>query len=423
MRANSVFPNHDVMMQEVREQLIELKANNEPVPAELRFKLLKYVLKLDRKHPEDVRTDILKEIFLHDKAFFINRVQGWKDKIDERDQALRNIEEFFGDLVIPKKISFKQHAYYCFCLSAFASGKSIDELPEAYDKQLHTMVTGTIHPGDLPADSEYAIGDEDEKWSIKSEVENQFYAKYVFHVSGNGLAEVETLNQMTAFEIDEEDEEAGYCCARLIAVPSDEDVGFDGIRAKSLKVLKHDFIHSGFLKYAITHDPKRFFECLEKMAKINRGIQRDPELAANTVLKGEVQAGYFMWTHELTTSMFVHGWPRRLPKPHRVLGGQFASAPQMILRAAAKLNMIPELYKNEIVNEAGVLQSMGVDMQCLKEDAEMTDHEKVKEVMAHLDNGYRYLNEKFGELYGHQSWISAFADRMRVKVSNWWGNK
>lgn len=421
MRSHSVFTGHDGLLQEVKLQLIQLKAKNEPVPADLRFKILKYVLKLDRQNPEDVRTEILKEIFLHDQAYFISKIQGWHEKIDERDQALSNIGLFFGQLLIPNKISFKQHAYYCFCLSAFASGKTIDEIPEAYDKQLHTMVMGTIHPGSLPADSEYALGDEDEKWSIKSEVENQFYAKYVFHVSGNGLADVETLNEMTAFEIDETDDSAGYCCARLIAVPCDEDVGFDGIKSKSLKVLKHDFIHSGFLKYAITHDRNRYFECLEKMAKISRGIQRDPELAANPVLKGEVQAAYFMWTHELTTSMFVHGWPRRLPKQHTVLGGQFASAPQMILRLAAKLNMIPELYKNEIVNEAGVLQSVGVEMQTLQSDNEMTDHDKIKEVMGHLDNGYRYLHEKFGELYGHQSWYGAFAERMKVKIYNWLG--
>jgi hypothetical protein len=403
----SLFSNTTID-EKVRDGLGYAKQHNLPFSENIRLNLFIAYIYVDPDSPEKVKSHLLRDIFVYDLFYFKRTVAGWGDEKAASVKALENIEAFFDKVDFEQPMSFQQHAYYCFCLSAFASGVTLDNLDTAYDRQLKPMVIGTIHPKG--------------KWSIKEEINNQYYCKYLYHVSESGLVDILTVNRSVAFcvQIDNLDR---YYTIGFIAAACGKNLEFDGIKTRvaedaedaegdkctSLCVQRHDYIHRGFAKYAVLNDPNHYYDCIRKLAEINKKIEEDNELYRDKTKFGEVQAAFFMWTHELTTSMFVHGWGRRLPKTHLTLHGEYASAPQMLLRFAAKINFIPKLFSNEIRNEVSVLQSLGVDCN-IGED--MTPHEQIKKVMHHLSSGYQYLNEKFSDLYGHQNWFKAFCERV-----------
>lgn len=379
-----------------------------PFPVESRFNLFIALAQKNPLAPETVVSDALAHIFIHDLYVFKATLASWARKKELAASALLYISEFFANIDLTQPISFQQHAYYCFVLSAFASGVIPLNLATAYDRQLQPMVTGTIYPKG--------------KWSIKEEIENQYYAKLLYHVSENGIVEVPMFNRTAAFSVTVSGK-VYYYSVGIIAAACGETLEFDGVTKRvakdatgaectSLCVQNHDYIHRGFAKYAVMHDSERYWQCITKLAIMHAGIEADAELKRSRVKYGQVQAAYFMWTHELTTSAFVHGFARRLPSERSFFGGQRASAPQMLLRFASKI-YIPELFAKEIANEASILQSLGVP--CLQ-NPNMSSHEQIKEVMEHLSHGYQYLHEHFSELYGHQGWFEAFTARVSQKI-------
>lgn len=367
-----------------------------PVPADLRIDLFKTLLVVNPKLPERVPSKILREIYDLDLQFIRYALRNeWKTKTEEAEKALKNIYVFLSTNAPSEEMTFFEHSYYCFCFSSLMSGIEVCDLEKEYDTQMHTMLKGVVHP----------IG----KWTPKTELEDQKYAKYICDVSSTGLASIPSMNHLASFRVNQE---SPFCGVRLMAVACAENVGFDGIEdSGSLKVFKHDFIHAGFLKYAMQTNPKRFWDCMEKIGVMIESINADPNIPEGSLLRAQVEGAFFMWTHELTTSVFVHGWPRRFPKKQILLGGQYASVPQMLLRWSAKFKIIPGIFAKEINNEAEMLQSLGIEMQGLKDDSKMSDHGRVKEIMRHLSPGYEYLDKNFGRLYGHQNSLVALFKR------------
>jgi len=379
------------------EKLDVLKNKRKAIPAELRLDVFKSLLKDEPEKPELVPSKIVRAFFDFDLSFVKQSLQGWKIKTVQAQKALKNIQDFFAPRCISEEMSFKEHAYYCFCLSAFMSGINPEDLDREFDRELHTMVKGVIHPKQ----------DKWNKWTLKNVVEDQSYAKFIFHVSGSGLARIQLLNYMASFRLEERSK---FCAVRLVAVPCAEEVGFDGIEdCGSIKVLIHDFIHAGFMKYAYETDPERYWEGLEKIGLMLEYIRQD--LADGSQLRNQVEAAFFMWSHELTTSVFVDGWPRSLPEPKWYYGGLYTSGPQILLRITSKINFIPELFAKEIENEEKLLQSLGMEIKGLEDD-KMSEHEKVKEIMSLLDPGYKYLADHFKDFYGHRHRISVLFNRI-----------
>ena len=196
-------------------------------------------------------------------------------------------------------------------------------------------------------------------------------------------------------------------------------MGFDGIvDCGARALLKHDFIHAGFMKYALKANPKLYWELLEKVGVIGEKIKSDERLKTDPRLKAQVEGAFFMWTHELTTSIFVDGWPRSLPRQHWYLGGSYASRPQIFLRIAAKIGFIPPLFKNEIDVEAGMLQSLGLDMKGV-DNPHISPHDKIKEVMNTLHPGYEYLADTFKDFYPHRHTVSVMATRFYNRIKSY----
>jgi hypothetical protein len=373
-----------------QKRLGEIKEKNRIVSSDLRLDVFKYLMYRDAVHPEKVCSPYVREFFNIDLDVMKRNLEQWKNKSDLAQKALANIDAFLECREIPGEISFRDHAYYFFCLAAIISGIDPNDVDEEYNKQMHTMVKGVVHPSG--------------EWTPRSEIENQDYAKFIFHVSKTGLASVNKVNEMNSLRLNAN---SPFCAIRLVAVACAETVGFDGIEdCGALAVLIHDFIHAGFMKYAFHTNQERFIECLEKLGVMHEEIQRDPDLPQESILKKQVEAAFFMWTHELTTSIFVHGWPRRLPKSQPLLGGTYASAPQILLRWGAKFNLLPQIFAKEIETEMNILSSLGLELQGLT-DSSMSEHDKIKEVMDHLNCGYAYLHTKFGEYYGHQNLLKA----------------
>jgi hypothetical protein len=373
------------------QEVTKLKGTEQEFPAEFRLEIFKSLLKDNPENPEQTQTKIVRVLFDFDLEFVKHSLQHWELKKDQAQKALSHINDFFANQQLPDKMSFRQHAYYCFCLSALLSGIDPENLNEEYDTQLHTMVLGVIHPKG--------------KWSIKTELEDQSYAKFIFHVSGTGLTTVPLINQATSFRVDKK---SAFCGVRLQAIACNEKVGFDGIEdCGSLKVLRHDFIHAGFMKYALQTDSKRYWDCLEKIGLIYEDINEKLEVGSQ--LRQQVEGALFMWGHELTTSVFVHGFPRHFPKQHLILGGKYASAPQMFLMLGAKLGFIPKIFSKEIDNEAAMLQSLGLNIN--ENNNTISDSQKIKEVMDHLNVGYAYLNEHYEKIYGYQDPVTALVRR------------
>jgi hypothetical protein len=397
--------NKNSLETDIQIQLDELKKKKFAVPADLRLELFKHLMKTIPQTTERVPSKIVRMIFDYDLDYIISALQKWQTKPEQAKKALEKIEEFLKLQQLPDEMSFQEHAYYCFCLSALMSGTDLKDLDKEYDAQLHTMVRGVIHP--------------EGKWSVKSVLEDQRYAKFIFHVSKKGLSTIPQNNYMTSFRIDEN---SSFCSVRLVAVACDETVEFDGIEdCGSLKVLKHDFIHAGFLKYQFDTKPERYRDCLMKVGIMGEYIRNDPELKANKQLMQQVEAAFFMWNHELTTSIFVDGWPRHLPRRHYLLDGIYASTPQILLRAATKSSLsIPKLFAKEIECEEMILRSVGCTINGL-DDPSMSDHDKVKEIMSQLHPGYQYLYEHFNDIYGARSTISVLFNRIMNRLKTFRG--
>ncbi len=369
--------------------------HEQEVPAEVRFDLLMACMRKDPEHAELVPSRALRRIVDHDLAYMRNRLQTtWKNQ--ERAQAyLERIDSFVADHPLARTITFQQHAQLFFFLSAIISGIEQNSLQEAYEKQIKTMVSITVHP----------LGE----WSVCTELENQDYAKYFFHVSGDGLAAARLLNKATACRaaLDQK-----YQAVRLIGVPCDEVCGFDGVEdTGSVAVVWHDFIHTGFLKRTFMQNPEKHVESIQKVGRIWDKAMSDQTLICNTQLECRVQAAWFMWGHELTTSPFVDGWPRQLPKAKWYLGGIHASRPQILLRIGAKIGYIPELFKNEIKTEQGLLTHLGLKIKG-PTDPSMSAHEQTREIMQELSPGYEYLRLRFHAEYGYRSRWSVLWNRL-----------
>jgi hypothetical protein len=126
-----------------------------------------------------------------------------------------------------------------------------------------------------------------------------------------------------------------------------------------------------------------------------------------------------MWTHELTTSVFVDGFPRKLPSPSHLYGGLYSSLPQKILRLTTKFCITPSVFSKEVSNEASILESLGISLEngngklvCDREDG----HEKIKSIMNILDIGYKYLYDNFNDYYGSRTYFNVFTNRILNKA-------
>ena len=150
-------------------------------------------------NPERVRTEAVRQMFDHDLQYMKTALQGWQTKREQALSALHTIDDFLSQNPVAKEISFQEHAHLCFCLAALIDGVPLSDLDAEYDKQLYTMVKGVVHPHD--------------KWTVQTELENQEYAKYIFHVSLDGLATIELLNYMTSFRVDTKSQ---FCGVRIV---------------------------------------------------------------------------------------------------------------------------------------------------------------------------------------------------------------
>ncbi|VEB38878.1 Uncharacterised protein [Legionella sainthelensi] len=293
---------------------------------------------------------------------------------------------FFDNLELKETMSFAEHAYYCFCLSAFISGIEPEQLDMEYRKQLKTMVYGVVHP----------LGD----WSIKTELENQDYSKFICHVSMSGLVKIEDINQMTSFRVDEQ---LPFCGIRVLAVACGEHVSFDGVKTmnvdgvtretRSLEVLKHDLIHAGFLKRHYQKDVTDFWQRFTRVGLLFEQIYNDQKLQENSLLKNKVEAALFFFLHEHTTSIYVDGIPEKLPRKHLRVGNKYAMESQILLRAATKTHLTPTLFINEVEVELSILRSLKIIDLSDEEINLYNEHELVVMMMDALQEGYQYLSQ------------------------------
>ena len=227
-------------------------------------------------------------------------------------------------------MSFQQHAHLCYCLSALISGTEIKDLDEVCDTQLHTMVRGVIHP--------------EGKWTPNTVLEKQRHAKFIFHISKTGLTSIPQINY-SIFRRNES-EDSPFISVQIGAVACDESPELDSVKdCGSRRALEHDFIHAGFALYAFEENPEKYWDRLKKVGLMAEHIRNDPELVEGSTLWRQVHAAFFMWRHELTTSIFVAGWPRGLPEKHWFLHNSYGNAPQILLRAITKfpIPLIPRI--------------------------------------------------------------------------------
>lgn len=372
----------------------QLKANQE-TPADLRFDLFKILMEKHDK-PEQAQYKIIRKVFDHDLEFLCQTLKiEWQDK-HRANLYLEKIDEFLSKIQINNTLSFQEHAFYTFCLSCIISNIELNQIQHEYEKQLETMVKVTVHPQG--------------QWSIKAELENQNYAKYIFHISGDGLASIDLINRMTSHQVASTNH---FWPVRLIGIACNEIVGFDGVEnTGSLRVARHDFIHAGFLKRAFMNNPTEYWQTTKKIGSMWNQIEQDQQLSTNSDLKAKVWAAWFMWTHELTTSAFVDGWPRKLPTAKWYLKGKYSSSPQILLKIAAKIGYIPELFNNEIKTEQNILKHLGLNLKN-SESTQTSKNDQVKEIIELLSPGYEYLYTKFNSFYGSQSKFSVFTNRLK----------
>lgn len=370
------------------ENLVEIlrciKNKRNIVPIDVRLMIFKTKIKENKERPEKIKSIIVRELLETDIQYIKKTIEN-KWKVDGND-VLEKIDKYINEENIGEEIDFQQHSYYCYHISGLLSGLSIDEVRKRYDTQLKTMVKGVVHPHG--------------KWTPKTEIENQTYAKYICHVSMTGLVSIKKVNETTALKIEEE-----YMGIRILGVACAEKVGFDGIEdCGSVKVLEHDIIHSGFMKRSLQVNESLYWKKLAQIGYIYEKIQTDTQLSQNETLKSQVEAAFFMFTHELTTSVFVNGLPLSLPRKHLTLRNKYSNSPQCILKWASKLHIIPNLFVKEIETEQYMLNSLGLNILGLN-NQNMSDNDKVKEIIDHLHHGYEYLNYNFKDFYNESIWL------------------
>lgn len=387
----------------VQSNIAELKSKKAAFPADFRMELFKHILKSNPETPEAEPSKIIRMMFDFDVEYMQNSLKKWKTKTEEAQKALSKIQEYIAGQTLPEEMTFQQHAHLCYCLSALMSGTEIKDLDEVCDTQLHTMVKGVIHP--------------EGKWTPRTVLEKQRHAKFIFHISKTGLTSIPQINY-SIFRRNES-EDSPFISVQIGAVACDESPEFDGVKdCGSRRALEHDFIHAGFALYAFEENPEKYWDRLKKVGMMAEHIRNDPELVEGSLLWKQVHAAFFMWRHELTTSIFVAGWPRGLPEKHWFLHYSYGSAPQILLRALTKfpIPLIPKLFSNEIETEQLLLKSVGCGLNGLN-DSKMSDHGKVKEIMDTLNPGYEYLDKNFSYLYPRESTISVVWNRIKTRIT------
>lgn len=371
----------------IQQRLEEIKKIGGEVPVELRVDLFKSLLVIDQKSPESVLSKTLRDIFDLDLQFIKRTLQTkWKTKTEQAKKAIEKIDAFLQFQPLPEEMTFQEHTFYCFCFAVFMSNLDISDIENEINVQMMPFQKGMVKP--------------EGKWTPKNELENQNYVKFICDVSDTGLAGIKDINQLTSMRVD--NKTSRFCGVRLITVSCAEKVNFEGTEDYgSLTAFKHSFINAGFLKYAYQKNPKRYWECMENIGIMNEYIQMDPTIPEGGLLRAQVEGALFMWTHELTNSVFIHGWPWSFPKRPILLKGQYYTTPQMILKWSEKFIMVPSKFSKEISKDGELLHSFGIKMQGLT--IKMSDQDRVKEIMRHLDFGFEYLEKNFGKLFGRQN--------------------
>ncbi len=397
----------------IEKKIAELASKSRPFPVEMRIRVFTSLLQLTPNNPESVATTVVRRMFDYDLLFVQEVLKNWQLYRDRAKQALANIAQFFATIELKDVISFQEHAYYCFCIAALVSGVEIKDLEKEYKKPIKTMVTGVVHP----------IGE----WSIHSELTQQNYAKYICHVSKTGLVSIKDINKMSNFRVNKQAQFSGI---RMLAIACDEEVEFDGVKemkvdgvkreTRCLEILKHDFIHAGFLKRHYQRDAADYWRRFQQVGEIYEQICEDAKLVEKPELQKMVEVAWFFWFHELTTSIYVDGIPETFPQKHVRAHNEFASEPQILLRLAAKFKVFPALFRNEVDVEADMFKSLRIELEGNKADSGFTPHKRVKEMMSCLDLGYEYLDQQFAKNYNlkkTKSWMAALLQREFQAVS------
>ncbi|KTD63674.1 hypothetical protein Lsan_1107 [Legionella santicrucis] len=396
------------------ESKYDLSALNKPFPLQKRVELFKSLMKEHPNlRPELIPSKSVRQMFDHDLAYAKHALIQWETYIERSQKAQKNINTFFDNLKLKETMSFAEHAYYCFCLSAFITGIEPEQLELEYKKQLKTMVYGVVHP----------LGD----WSIKTELENQDYSKFISHVSMSGLVKIQDINQMTSFRLDEQSPFFGI---RVLAIACGEHVSFDGVKTmnvdgatretRSLEVLKHDLIHAGFLKRHYQKDVTDFWQRFTRVGLLFEQIYNDQKLQDNPLLKNKVEAVLFFFLHEHTTSIYVDGIPEKLPRKHLRIGNKYAMESQILLRAATKTHLIPTLFINEVEVELSILRSLKIINLSDEEINSLNEHELVVMMMDALQEGYQYLSQ-YADFYNNTNpkhWPLQFIQREVDNISH-----
>lgn len=391
----------------IKTHIQNITENNKCFVPEKRIEIMEFIMKSTHNNLEHIKLVSIKLMFDYDLAYMKNIVSNWKNK-NRANAIIININNFIDcqiDFQIyHEKMSFYEHAVFFAKLAILISTISTNtneiskiDLDTKYDHKIKTIVKHVIHP----------LG----HWSVKNELENQYYAKFIFHISKTGLLRVQTMNKTCCMRISCNNK---FIPIRLIAVPCDEIVGYDGIEnSGAYKVLTHDLIHAGFLRYHYDRDRNDFMDKVEKIGVIYETYMSDNNIDKKT--KNIIQASFFMWTHELTTSVFVDGFPEKIPTPSMLYNGLSGSLPQKLLRLTAKFGIIPSTFSKEINIEASLLESLGIAIGETNV-IDQNEHEKIKEIMNILDIGYKYLYNNFNDYYGSRSHLNVLTNRIISKI-------
>lgn len=391
---------------QLKAHLQELQKKNRPVAPNTRVDLVKMMLLQDALHPERVESELIRVLWDYDLNYAKQCLLHWDEKKELADLALSSIDTFFSSIQMPLELSFQQHAYYAFCLSALMSGVKPDCLENEYKKPLKTMVYGVVSPT--------------ENWSIKSELEQQLNPiLYVAHISKTGLIKIEDINDMTTFRLNEN---SPFYGVRMFAVSCGARQSFDGVYemdvdgikrdVRSLEVLKHDFIHAGFLRRHHEKNSDDFLDRFRLLGLMYEFIQDDETLLKDEVLLKKVQLAWFFFTHEFTTSVFLDGIPNKLPKMHLRSGGSYALQPQLYLQLASKLRIVSDLFKNEVEVEKDFFSSLKLDLKLKPDDSDSVVISKINKA---LHPGYEYLDDRFCKFFDRESssktWLGGTLER------------
>lgn len=357
-------------MENFKESLQSIDTES-PCSLNIKLNYLEHLYKINENQPEKIKTDIINFFFDIDSKFILQVLsKEWINKKSLAENYIKEITEYLEKYVKNNEMSFEEYNIHCYYLSGFISGLSKEEIDIRIDKQLKTMVKGVICPSGI--------------WTPKHEIENQFYAKYIFQVSKSGFQTIDNLNKCTSYEIN-----GKFVPIRIIGLACSEVVSYDGIYdCGSLEFLEHDFIHSGFVRVSYECDKELHFKKLNQIGTMHKHYNE--ELKNNKLLLTQVKLAFFMFTHELTTSIFVTGWPLKLPRKHLTIGLKYSSKPQILLKYATKIKYVPSIFKNEVEHEYELIKYLKLE----KED-NLNEDKKIDLILKHLDKGYEYLNNTF----------------------------